>query len=244
MKTKLFFSTAPFVLVFLMWAFSVQAISPQKRNLHGPQPLKKNAAPVVSEAGFKIPEWGITIDASYDSRLDDFIPGYKIVHVVLSNNRQDTIVLNPAKDHWVITDDIGKKHTAYNHIKFFDKKLWQRLRPELKQKLDYPTMIKPGNLTTLDLFFPKELDLFQFRGIAWNSSFFARKFDVYTNYEKTLNLNAENSPQTTITPDDASPDTKHPNDKQNPSTSKNTTKENDEPKMNFDPSFDDAIIIR
>lgn len=136
---------------------------------------KALSEPVTSEAGLKIPKWGIAIDASYNTELDDFIPGYKIVHVVLSNNRPDTIVMDPAKDRWTITDSAGKKHTAYNHVRHFDKKLWKKLKPELKKKLGYPSLVKSGYLTTLDLFFPKDVDLFQFREIAWTSSFFAKK---------------------------------------------------------------------
>lgn len=219
----------------------------------------KKAAPVTSEAGFKIPEWGIAIDASYDPRLDDLIPGYKILHVVLSNHRENIIVLNPIKDRWVITDSGGKKHEAYNHVKFFDKKLWQKMRPELKNRLDYPTMVKSGNLVTIDLFFPKSADLFQFREIAWNSSFFAKKFDVLTSYEKTLSVNADDKqqalpqPANTLTVDEAylksrdevlgankSGDTFN-SERQNPSLEEN---KDGESKSSFDPSFDDAIIIR
>lgn len=248
---------AAFFLFFVMSA--VLAKSSEDKSRPRSAGASKKSAPIASEAGFKIPEWGIAIDASYDPRLDDLIPGYKILHVVLSNHRDNTIVLNPVKDRWVITDGGGKKHEAHNHVKFFDKKLWQKMRTELKAKLDYPTLVKAGKLTTIDLFFSKSVDLFQFREVAWTSSFFAKKFDVLTSYEKNISVSPDDkqqalpNPATTLTADEAYLKSRDEllgvnksseafdSERQNPSLEEN---KKEEPKTNFDPSFDDAIIIR
>lgn len=240
------------LLVLSSWPST--AASQYNRNASKNSSLKKSQAPITSEAGLKIPEWGIALDASYDARLDNLIPGYKIVQVVLSNTRPDTITLNPVKDRWAITDSAGKKHTAHNHVRHFNKKLWNQLKPELKAKLDYPTLVKSGHLATIDLFFPEDVDLFQFREIAWTSAFFAKRFDVLTNYEKNLGIHTTKNQNSITDPNSLTLDEAYLKSKDEvlgnsrPNTERQNTeappKKNEGPKSTFDPSFDDAIIIR
>jgi len=219
-----------------------------------------NKSETTIEAGLKLPEWGIAIDASHDARLDDLIPGYRIVHVVLSNSRGDPILLDPSKDKWVVTDSTGRRHTAINHVQKIDRKLWEEMKPELKKKLDYPTVVKPNHLTTIDLFFSDSVDLFRFREISWNSSHFNKTFDIYTAYEKELSVEPDDKQQPLSQPSHF--ERYNPQDynktrqeilKPNPGQDSGQTDpeqeteieiktENQDPR--FDPSFDDAIIIR
>lgn len=149
---------------------------------------KKSDDVIRSESGLNIPDWGIAIDSSYDPRLTDLIPGYHIVNIVLTNRRDSPIYLNAAKDKWIVVDSLGKKHSAENHVKEIDKTLWEKMPAELKKKLDYPHVIKPGNYTTIDVFLPKDVDLFNFREVVWKSEHFDKEFNVFTNYEKKLQL--------------------------------------------------------
>lgn len=214
--------------------------------------IKKSETTI--EAGLKLPQWSIAIDASYDARLDDLIPGYRIVHVVLSNSREDAILLDPAKDRWMITDNAGRHHTAINHVKKIDRKLWEEMKPDLKKKLDYPTSVKPHHLTTIDLFFSKSVDLFQFREISWHSSHFNKTFDIYTAYEKELSVDPDDKQQPLYEPshfknyDPQDYNKTRPeilkSDQPRPVDDMDIQTETEKPKPDFDPSFDDAIIIR
>lgn len=140
----------------------------------------RSSGKITSEAGLNIPSWGVAIDAVYDRRLDQLIPGYKLINVVLTNRSASTIFLHPAHDRWTIKDNLGVRHKAINHLRFQDEKLWASLPPELRQKLDYPTGVRVGKSTRIDLFFPKTVDLTNFREIEWRSSHFKKEFNIYT----------------------------------------------------------------
>jgi hypothetical protein len=217
---------------------------------------KTTAEAIRTEAGLNIPEWGIAIDASYDPRLTDLIPGYHIVNIVLTNRRPSPLLLDPTQDRWIIVDSLGKKHTAKNHVKLFDKDLWAKLPEPLKQRLDYPHAIKSGNFTTLDVFIPKSIDLFNFREVQWKSANLNKEFSIYTNYEKSLSLGGDNknekplpqSPHTqTFTAEDYMKTREEVLNGDKWRTQDQEEKEAEEKsksEINFDPSFDDAIIIR
>lgn len=148
----------------------------------------KKEGVVTSEAGLNIPEWGIAIDAIYDSRLTNLVPGYQILNIVLTNRGAGTINLDVRGDKWMITDRSGRKYSAQNHVKNFDEKLWSDLPSELQQKLDYPNAVRGNKSITIDVFFPKTVDLNNFHEITWKSSHFNREFNVFTNYENDLNI--------------------------------------------------------
>lgn len=144
---------------------------------------------IKSEAGLNIPEWGVAIDAIYDKRLDNLIPGYKLVNVVITNRGKfGTIYLDPRKDKWTIVDNVGKSHRAINHLRFVDEQLWVKLPQELKSRLDYPRGVRGGNTTKIDLFFPASVDITNFRELAWRSTHFKKLFLVQTPIESNLKL--------------------------------------------------------
>lgn len=250
---KIFFS---FLIIGLCLfpAVSPAASGKDGRNEKFKSRNKINKSETTIEAGLKLPQWSIAIDASYDARLDNLIPGYRIVHVVLSNSREDTILLDPSKDRWLITDSTGRRHTAINHVKKIDRKLWEEMKPELKKKLDYPTSVGPHYLTTIDLFFSDSVDLFQFREISWHSSHFNKTFDIYTAYEKELSIDPDDKQQPLSQPsrfehydpedyNKTRQEILKSNQEPQPEDAEIQT-ETEKPKQDFDPSFDDAIIIR
>ena len=143
---------------------------------------------IQADAGLKIPEYGIAIDAYYLPALDQLIPGYRILNIVVQNNRPEPIDLDVFKDKWQIIDHMGKNHKAFNHVKFFEKNLWEQMSDKAKTKLDYPNLVPPGKMVAIDVFFPTSVELVNFKEIRWNSSFFDKEFNVYTAYENQIKI--------------------------------------------------------
>ena len=100
------------ILLFILFIadLSLAAVPIRKKNSE----IKgtKISEDIRSEAGLNIKDWGIAIDAIYDARLDDLIPGYRIINIVLTNRSAEDINLSTNKDKWYILDNMGKKHTA------------------------------------------------------------------------------------------------------------------------------------
>lgn len=164
------------ICIFPQWALSKS----QKKS--------KSPQSIQSEAGLKIPEYGIAIDAYYLPALDQLIPGYRILNVLVQNNRPEPIDLDVAKDKWQIVDHMGQKHKAFNHIKFFEKNLWEKMSDKAKSKLNYPNLVPSGKMVAIDVFFPNSVELNNFQEIRWDSAFFDKEFNVFTAYERQLKI--------------------------------------------------------
>ncbi len=166
-----------------------QAAVDKRYNKNKESSVKTKKSKVVrSEAGLNIKDWGIAVDAAFDPRLDDIVPGYHIINIVLTNKRGEPIQLSTKRDKWYIVDSLGKKHLAYNHVKQFDKKLWPQFPKKMQDMLEYPHMVSPGKASNIDIFLPKSVDLFHFREVIWKSAHFKKEFNLFTNYEKSLSL--------------------------------------------------------
>lgn len=144
---------------------------------------------VQSELGLNIPKWGIAVDAVYDPRLDGLVPGYKILNVVLSNRTQKSIYLDLKKDRWVLLDNIGNPNKAINHLRVLNPKLWNSLPEGLRDKLEYPQLVRVGTSARIDLFFPNTVELKNFRIINWKSAHFNENFQLINTIEKKLDVN-------------------------------------------------------
>lgn len=154
---------------------------------------------VQSELGLNIPKWGIAVDAMYDPRLDGLVPGYKILNVVLSNRTQKSIYLDLKKDRWVMRDNIGKPSKAINHLRVINPKLWGTLPEGLKDKLEYPQLVRVGNSARIDLFFPNTVELKNFRMISWKSTHFKQEFQIINTIEKKLEVTPAEMSQEPLT---------------------------------------------
>ncbi len=135
-------------------------------------------AKTASEARLNLPNWGITIDASYDKKLDGLVPGYKIVTVALTNKSVDMIKLDPQNDQWLIEDAWGKKQRAIISLRIRDIKTWTTLPPKVKDIIEYPAGVQMGYTQTFDLFFPSHVDLERFRSISFYSAVLKQNFDA------------------------------------------------------------------
>ncbi len=131
----------------------------------------------------EVPNQGVTIDAKYDSRLDNLIPGYKILTLAVTNNGFDVIKLNPLKDKWEIVDAYGKTRRAINSLRVQNPSLFNRLPGKLQSLIEYPVGVAVGYTETIDVFFPQHQELTAFRSISFYNSERDQKFDVTTNLE-------------------------------------------------------------
>lgn len=224
MKQK-FALTAAFVLTL----FSV--VPPGISAPDSKQSAKKTSKKIRSEAGLNIPSWGIAIDAVYDSRLDELLPGYKIVNVVLTNRGAADIRLDAAKDDWRILDQLGKSHTATNHLRQRNEKMWADLPQGLKEKLDYPNLVRIGKSAQIDLFFPDDIELFNFREIVWRSSHFKKEFSVYTVTDKDV----DSHPSPSIEATSSAKQSNHKYDGDLSEAAQEARQNNEEPKKTIEP---------
>jgi hypothetical protein len=143
----------------------------------------KEAQNTAGAASVESPKNGVTIEAKYDTRLDNLIPGYKIVNVGLTNNGVDAIRLNPLKDKWEITDAYGKNRRAINSLRVKDPRAWGQLPQNLKKLVEYPIAVSMGYTETLDLFYPADVDLTAFRSISFYCAELDLTFDAMTDID-------------------------------------------------------------
>lgn len=125
---------------------------------------------------------GILIDAKYDPRLDNLVPGYKILTVGLTNNGYDILRLNPLSDKWEIVDASGKTRKAITSLRIKDPGRFGQLPSRMQQLLEYPVGISVGFSETIDLFFPGNVSLDSFRSIAFYSGERKQTFDVMAEF--------------------------------------------------------------
>lgn len=148
---------------------------------------------------------GIILDANYDPRLDNLVPGYKIMTVVVTNNGFDVLRLNPLKDKWEVTDAMGRKHKAINSLRIKNPSLFSQLPSKVQQLVDYPVGISVGYSETVDLFFPNKLDLRAFRSISFYSEDRKQSFDMLSNLDSPTHVRTDGKP---AQPESPGPDPK------------------------------------
>ena len=144
---------------------------------------KEDNPKTSSSAHVDVNKEGITLDAKYDNRLDNLIPGYKIVTVAVTNNGVDIMKLNPLKDRWDVTDAYGKPRRAINSLRISNPQAWSSLPEKVKSLIEYPVGVSVGYTETMDLFFPNSLDLTAFRSISFYNGTNDKKYDVVANLE-------------------------------------------------------------
>jgi hypothetical protein len=106
---------------------------------------------------------GITVDASYDSRLDNLVPGYKVIDVALINQSFQIFYLNPEGDKWKIKlGGDGKLVTAIHDLRRDDPKAFSALPERMKVLLSYPLVLPVGAREVVDIFVPDTVDVSQF----------------------------------------------------------------------------------
>ncbi|GEM_PF-1072584 len=138
----------------------------------------ENYPKTSSTQRLNVPNWGITIDATYDKKLDEIVPGYKILTVALTNRSVDMIKLDPNNDQWTIEDAWGRKQKAVVSLRIRDPRAWDLLPPKVRDLVEYPAGIQMGYTQTFDLFFPQSVELEGFRSIAFYCAALKEHFDA------------------------------------------------------------------
>ncbi|MBL7684713.1 MAG: hypothetical protein JNK65_01595 [Deltaproteobacteria bacterium] len=131
-----------------------------------------------SNARLNLPNWGITIDASYDPKLDNIVPGYKLITVALTNRSVDLIKFDPTGDQWFIEDSNGKKLRGIISLRARDPQVWSTLPPKVKDLVEYPAGVQMGFTQTFNLFYPDGTELARFRAISFYSANLKQNFDA------------------------------------------------------------------
>lgn len=137
-----------------------------------------NPPKTATQQRLNLPNWGITIDATYDKKLDGLVPSYKILTIALTNRSVDVIKLDPNNDQWIVEDAWGKKQKAIVSLRIRDPKVWGILPPKVRDLVEYPAGVQMGYTQTFDLFFPEHVELEGFRSISFYSAVLKQNFDA------------------------------------------------------------------
>jgi len=117
---------------------------------------KKQVVRVVG--GTPIPQYGIIIDAGYDSKLDTFVPGYKIINVAIFNDSLNIIVMDPEKDQWWIKiKNQDKRYKVIGDLRSEDSAVWNKMPEHARSLISYPLLLPIGARQIIDLFVPDNI---------------------------------------------------------------------------------------
>lgn len=113
--------------------------------------------------GVPINPLGLSIDASYDERLDDLVPGYKVVNVAMINKGFRIVYLNPEKDRWYIKlANSSKAIKAVHDLRSSDPEAWRQIPEDARNLMGYPLVLPIGAQHVVDIFVPDSVDVAMF----------------------------------------------------------------------------------
>lgn len=125
--------------------------------------------------GANIAPLGLSIDASYDPRLDDLVPGYKVINVAVMNQGFNIFYLDPEKDKWKIKlAGKSKSITAVHDLRRKDPVAWSKIPERARGLVGYPLVLPIGAKQVIDLFVPDTVDVAKFN-----------ELDIYLNSRNT-----------------------------------------------------------
>jgi hypothetical protein len=113
--------------------------------------------------GANIPPLGLSVDASYDPRLDHLAAGYKVINVAMVNQSLNIVYLNPEHDKWSIKLK-GKRRSqkALHDLRQQDPKAWATIPEKARGLVGYPLALPVGARQVIDLFVPESIDVERF----------------------------------------------------------------------------------
>jgi hypothetical protein len=129
--------------------------------------------------GVPIAQLNLAIDASYDSRLDDFVPGYKVINVAMVNSGFRIIYLDPEKDRWAIK--LAGRHKSINVIhdlRSKDPEAWHNIPDKAKGLVSYPLVLPIGAREVVDIFVPDTVDVTKFNELDVFLKSLDAKFEI------------------------------------------------------------------
>lgn len=129
--------------------------------------------------GTTIQEVGLIIDASYDNKLDNLVPGYKIVTVALINQSLNIVPMDPEKDEWSIKiEGENRSRRVISDLRSRDPEAWMRLPDKVKVLVGYPLMLPVGATEAVDLFVPNSVPVEKFNELIFYSKSLGVKFEI------------------------------------------------------------------
>ena len=113
--------------------------------------------------GVPIKGVGIVVDAGYDSRFNNMVPGYKIVSVAIVNESFNIIPLEVDRDKWSIkVKGKRKKIRGIHSLRSAKPKIWAKLPEGVKKIEVYPMLLPIGAKQVIDLFFEDKVPVEDF----------------------------------------------------------------------------------
>jgi hypothetical protein len=135
---------------------------------------RSSSAPLYPDvyvpSGTSSPALNMGFEVAYDPRLDNLIPGYKILTVAVTNNALEYLQTDPLVDRWWVLDRGKSKHKAILSLRDKSPDAWAGLPPKLRQMIEYPLMVRIAETATIDLLFPDSVNLAEFREVIFRSS--------------------------------------------------------------------------
>lgn len=125
---------------------------------------------VYVPSGTTAPALSMGFEAVYDPRLDNLIPGYKIITVAITNSALEYLQMDPLVDQWWVLDRNKSKHKAILNLRDKNPDAWAKLPQRLRQIIEYPLMVRIADTATIDLLFPANVRLNEFREVVFLSS--------------------------------------------------------------------------
>jgi len=119
---------------------------------------------IKAMGGALIPSLNIVIDASYDAKLDNLVPGFKILNVAIINNSFNIIELDPQKDQWWVRvkRDSNKKYRLVGDLRGENAAVWNKLPDRARTLIGYPLLLPIGARQVVDLFVPENVPIENF----------------------------------------------------------------------------------
>ena len=128
---------------------------------HGTRASRKRVLRV--SGGASIIPLGLTMDASYDPRLDNLAAGYKVINVAMVNQSLSIIYLDPERDWWAIKLKGRRRHQKVIHdLRRQDPKAWATIPEKARHLVGYPLALPVGARQVIDLFVPGPIDVESF----------------------------------------------------------------------------------
>jgi hypothetical protein len=130
--------------------------------------------------GVPIGRLNLAIDASYDDRLDDFVPGYKVINVAMVNSGFKIIYLDSEKDRWSIKLAGRRKSIKVIHdLRSRDPEAWHKIPDKAKGLVSYPLVLPIGAREVVDIFVPDTIDVAKFTELDIFLKSLNSKFEIH-----------------------------------------------------------------
>ena len=126
-----------------------------------------------------IPPYGLSLDASYDPRLDTLVPGYKVIQVIMENSSFNIIGLDPKKDEWSIMIAGTKRPVpVINNMRSQEPKLWSELPERVRNLIGYPLVLPIGGKEIINIFVPAKYDVASFNEVRASIKSLGVRFEI------------------------------------------------------------------